>query len=132
LERYSMKIAFPTTDDKGMASSVYGHFGSAPRFIIVDSESRAVESASNPDSEHAHGRCRPTVALGGRTVDAVVVGGIGGGALTRLNAAGIRVYRAVEGTVAENLDLIGKELLPLFTPDQTCAGHGAGETCHRG
>jgi len=125
-----MKIAFPTSDDRGLASAVYGHFGSAPGFIIVDSESRTVESASNPDSEHEHGQCRPTVALGGRAVDAVVVGGIGGGALTRLNTVGIRVYRAVEGTVAENLDLIAKDLLPLFTLDQTCAGHGAGGTCH--
>ncbi len=124
-----MRVAFPTTDDKGMASPVYGHFGSAPQFIIVDSERRTIESTSNPDQQHAHGHCQPIAALGGRRVDAVVVGGIGAGALTRLNTAGVKVFRAVEGTVAENLDLIQQERLPLFTLDQTCAGHSPGGTC---
>ena len=33
-----MKIAFPTRDNKGMESPVFGHFGSAPHFLIVDSD----------------------------------------------------------------------------------------------
>ena len=68
-------------------------------------------------------------ALGGTEVDAVVVGGIGGGALMKLNAAGIRVFRAVEGTVADNLGLFGEGKLPELTMDQTCAGHGHGGGC---
>jgi predicted Fe-Mo cluster-binding NifX family protein len=62
-------------------------------------------------------------------VDAVVVGGIGGGALMKLLAAGINVYRAVEGTVSDNLNLIQSEHLPQFTMNMSCAGHHEGGGC---
>lgn len=124
-----MRIAFPSQDNRGMDSPVYGHFGSAPYFIIVDSDTGTYESTDNSDSQHQHGQCRPMEALSGHTVDMVVVGGIGAGALKKLSAAGIKIYRAVEGSVSENFNLMQSGLLPLFTLDQTCAGHGPGETC---
>jgi predicted Fe-Mo cluster-binding NifX family protein len=127
-----MKIVFPTLDNKGMDSVVFGHFGSAPQFIIVDSASGSFEAVSNPDREHQHGQCQPLKALGGKPVDAVVVGGIGAGALLKLNAVNIKTYRAVEGTVNENLDLIQSGSLPMFTLDHTCAGHDAGGHCAKG
>jgi predicted Fe-Mo cluster-binding NifX family protein len=124
-----MKIAFPTEDDRGVDSLVYGHFGSARCFIVVESKDETVKTAVNQDAEHQHGQCKPLQALGGNSVDAVVVGGIGKGALSKLLAAGIKVYRAVEGTVQENLKLIKSGRLPEFTLDQTCAGHGTHGAC---
>jgi predicted Fe-Mo cluster-binding NifX family protein len=124
-----MKIAFPSQDDKGLESPVYGHFGTAPFFIVVDDETGAVEAVSNRDMDHNHGQCQPMKALGRTKVDAVVVGGIGAGALNGLLAAGIKSYRAVQGTVADNLKLIKNGSLPQFTINQTCAGHGPGGTC---
>jgi predicted Fe-Mo cluster-binding NifX family protein len=124
-----MKIAFPTQEPKSLESPVYGHFGSANYFIIVDSESGIVESAGNGDKEHAHGQCQPLKALSGKVVDAVVVGGIGAGALQRLHAEGILIYRAVEGTVSENLELIQSGILPAFSLEHTCAGHNGQEGC---
>ncbi len=118
-----MKIAFPTQQDNGIESPVYGHFGSAPYFIIVDIKTGSHESVSNQNLNHTHGNCQPLVALGGNPVDAVVVGGIGGGALMKLQAAGITTFRAVAGSVSENLDLIQTGKLPKFTIDQTCMGH---------
>lgn len=124
-----MLIAFPTQDNKGMESPVYGHFGSAPQFIIVDSEKQTFESAGNPDMIHQHGQCQPLAALAGKPVEAVVVGGIGAGALQKINAAGITVYRAVEGRVSDNVALLKKGMLPVFTMNHTCAGHSAGGHC---
>jgi predicted Fe-Mo cluster-binding NifX family protein len=124
-----MKIAFPSQNDQGLESPVYGHFGSAPCFIIVESEDGTTETVINQDREHLHGNCQPLKALGGEAVDAVVVGGIGAGALRGLHAAGIRVYRGVEGTVRENLALIRSGRLPEFTFDRTCAGHGPDGGC---
>ena len=124
-----MRIAFPTKENKDMNSPVYGHFGSAPYFIIVDSETGDLAHTDNADKEHLHGQCQPLKALSGKTVDAVVVGGIGAGALLKLNEAGIKVYRAVEGDVSENFELVKSGLLPLFTPDQTCIGHSLGKPC---
>ena len=124
-----MIVAFPTMDDKGMESQVYGHFGSASCFILVDSEKSSHQSVNNTDQHHQHGHCQPVTALGGKVVDAVAVGGIGLGALQKLNAAGIKVFRAVEGSVKENFELVQSGALPVYTVEQTCAGHSAGGKC---
>ncbi len=118
-----MKIAFPTQENIGMKSTVFSHFGSANFFIIVDAKTDEMEAVGNSDLNHAHDKCQPLVALGGKIVDAVVVGGIGKGALQKLNNSGITTYRAVEGTVSENLDLIKSGKLPEFSMAQTCSGH---------
>jgi predicted Fe-Mo cluster-binding NifX family protein len=124
-----MKIAFPTQVDHGLDSSVFGHFGSAPYFVLVDSASGKFETMVNLDQIHTHGNCQPLAALGSRVVEAVVVGGIGGGALRKLIAAGVKVYRGVEGNVKENLELMKSGALPEFTMNMTCAGHGAEGGC---
>jgi len=126
-----MKVAFPVEEDRGVHSLVHGHFGSARFFVITDLKSGESKTLENRDREHGHGSCQPLSALG-TPVDGVAVGGIGGGALGKLLAAGVKVYRAVEGTVQENLTLIERGLLPEFTWEQTCAGHahGQGGGCH--
>jgi predicted Fe-Mo cluster-binding NifX family protein len=124
-----VRIAFPSEENKGAESAVYGHFGSAPYFVIVESEDGETVSILNQDRDHGQGNCQPLKALGGETVDAVVVGGIGAGALRGLLAGGIKVYRGVEGTVQDNLELIRAGRLPAFTFDRTCAGHGSHEGC---
>jgi len=125
-----MKICFPTEDLNAMDSRVYEHFGSAPGFVIVDTESKGVEEINNSDLHHEHGMCQPLKALGGRSVDAVAVGGIGMGALMKLHALGVKVYRAEMSTVARNVALIQKEELPEFDPGLTCGGHIAGGCAH--
>ena len=124
-----MKIAFPSQENIGLDSPVYAHFGSAPYFVIVDSNAGDVNIIENKDLHHLHGNCQPLRALGGISVDAVVVGGIGRGALTKLYQEGIAAYRAVEGSVSENLALIKSEKLPRFNIDQTCQGHGQNGEC---
>lgn len=124
-----MKIAFPTQDDRGLESQVFGHFGSADFFIVAEPDNDTVETVANKDREHDQGQCQPLSALGRVDVYAVAVGGIGGGALRKLQAAGIKIFRAVEGTVRENLDLIKAGRLPEFTADQTCAGHDENGEC---
>ena len=124
-----MRIAFPTQFDNGLESTVFGHFGSAGYFLVVDDVSGAVETIVNADRDHLHGQCQPLAALGGKKVDAVVVGGIGGGALQKLLSSGIKVYRAVEGTLNQNLELIRTHHLPEFSLKMTCAGHGGHGGC---
>ncbi len=121
-----MKLCFPVQEVSGLESKVYGHFGSAPAFVLVDSDTEAVTVIENSDRHHAQGMCNPIAALEGREVDAVIVGGIGGGALMKLNRAGIRVYQAAAQTVRENIELLGASRLPQFQPGHVCAGHGGG------
>lgn len=124
-----MKIAFPTQADNGLDSVVFGHFGSAAYFVIVETDDGSFEIIQNSEREHLHGQCQPLKALGGSQVDAVVAGGIGGGALRKLLTAGLKAYRAVDGTVKDNLDLIKSTKLPEFTMNHTCAGHGGHGGC---
>ena len=54
-----MRIAFPVQVDEGLDSQVYGHFGSAPSFVILDSTSGEHQTINNTDAHHAH-RSVPT------------------------------------------------------------------------
>jgi predicted Fe-Mo cluster-binding NifX family protein len=125
-----MKVCFPTETLHGLDSVVYGHFGSAPGFVIVDTGKMSVEEINNNDLHHMHGMCQPLKALGGFKVDAVVVAGIGMGALMKLQAQGIKVYRGADGTVQQNIDLIRDDKLPQFSEEHTCAGHSGGGCAH--
>ena len=125
-----MKIAIPVAEYLGMESVVFGHFGSAPAFALVDSDAMTVEMPANRDHGHVHGACSPLKALSGVKPEAVVVGGIGMGALLGLNAAGIKVYRAVNGTVAEVVARFKAGCLAEMDASSACAGHDHGHTCH--
>ena len=124
-----MKVCFPVQKNDGLASPVFNHFGSAPIFLLVDSDTGEIVEAINRDLDHAHGKCSPLAALGGKTVDTVIVGGIGGGALRGLTQAGITVLKAGDGPISENLEHLKKESLPTLEAHQVCGGHGHGHKC---
>ena len=126
-----MKIAIPVAEYLGLESPVYGHFGSAPAFALVDAETMSVKAINNSDHAHVHGACSPMKALAGARPDAVVVGGIGMGALLGLRAAGIKVFRAVDGTVADAVRQLKASELPEIEETGACAGHGGGHSCHK-
>ena len=121
-----MKVCFAVQKDDGLESLVYGHFGSAPAFIVVDTELGKAVTVNNRDLAHVHGACNPVQAIGGLSVEAVVVGGIGAGAITRLQAEGIKVYRSAAETVKQNLDLLKDGKLPELSVQNACGGHQQG------
>jgi len=124
-----MKICFPVQTDEGIESSVYNHFGSAPIFLVVDTDTNALATINNRDQHHTHGACNPMKALDNQKVDAIVVGGIGAGALTRLNQMGIIVHRAQAATVRENMAMFTSKSLPELTLQGCCGGHSADGGC---
>jgi predicted Fe-Mo cluster-binding NifX family protein len=121
-----MKVCIPIQEEKGLESVAYGHFGSAPFFMICDLEKNEIKIINNGDQHHEHGMCQPLKAIGGEAVDAVLAGGIGAGALMKLNDMGIRVYRAVGDTVSKNIELLKADKLELFSANNTCSHHGCG------
>jgi len=124
-----MKVGFAVQGNNGVESKVYGHFGSAPAFIIADTEGKDVVTVNNRDLHHAHGACNPIMALDGKSMDAMVVGGIGSGAITKLNAMGVKVYAAAASTVKENLELLSQNKLEELSVYNTCGAH-QGECGH--
>ncbi len=124
-----MKICFPVQQDNGMDSTVYNHFGSAPIFVVVDTEADHIASINNRDQHHVHGQCNPMKALDNQQVDAIIVGGIGAGALTRLNQMGIIVHSSQAPTIRENLALYADDALPVLTVQGCCGGHSKDGGC---
>lgn len=118
-----MKICFPVSEAKGIESEVFGHFGSAPAFLVVEMESNTITMVNNKDQHHSHGACNPLKAMGNQQVDAIVVGGIGAGALSRLNQLGIKVFQAQAATIKENIAILMKQNLPEFSTSHCCSGH---------
>lgn len=127
-----MKIAVPVEEYRGLESTVYGHFGSAPVFALVDPDTLEIQPLDNQNQEHVHGACQPMRALAGARPDAVVVGGIGGGALFGLRNAGIKVYRFRGGTVADAVALWKAGQLEEMEGTEVCGGHGGHHGCHHG
>lgn len=130
-----MKICIPSMDDHGLESNVADHFGRAPYFTLVDTETNGIEIMANPDCHQVGGRgqhsCHHSGHLKARKVEAVVTGGMGRGALAGLNQAGIRVLVAGPGTVAEMVRSVQAGTARDLQVEQACGGgvgygHGHG------
>ena len=121
-----MNICIPVDEDKGIQSEVCAHFGSAPAFMIVDTDTGGCRAVTNHNQHHGHGMCMPLQSLQGEKIDGMVVGGIGMGALNKLNAASIRVYISEHTTVAETIDAYKAGSLKTVEPHMACAHHGHG------
>ena len=123
-----MTICIPVTDNQGLASPVCAHFGSAPYFLMVETDTGACRAIENRNQHHAHGMCQPLAALQGERLDAIVVGGIGMGALNKLMMAGLTVYQAQHPTVEQTLTAFAAGTLPTMTPASACGGHAHGHS----
>ena len=122
-----MKVCIPVNEDRGLDSPVCGHFGSAPLFLVVDTETSACRALPNGNQHHAHGMCRPLDALRGEQLDALVVGGIGLGALTRLRESGLDVWISNRPDVKATLAALADGSLRRADPAGACAHHGQGQ-----
>jgi len=121
-----MKLIFPVESNLGLETPLYGHFGSAPHFLVVDSDTRSIDRLINRDRHHAHGACQPGQALAGMTADGVVLTSIGGRALAGLRQLGLKVFRAEGSTVGEALDAYVAGKLQEMDPAAVCGGHAHG------
>ena len=125
-----MKICIPTKDERGMESELFGHFGSAPFFTVVDSESGEVEIRQNDNTHHGRGGCHPMRQFGSQSVDAVVCQGMGRRAVASLTEAGVRVLvmnQGAEHTVQDIVVAAREQRLQPFSEQDACQGHGHGQ-----
>ena len=121
-----MRICIPTIDNREHLSEVCNHFGSAPYFIVYDSEANTYETVDNSDSEHEHGMCRPTLNISEMNVDTVICKGLGRRAIQKLNEAGIRVCKTDLSYVKEIVRSLSETELEEIDASDACQGHG----CH--
>jgi len=119
-----MFVCIPIEENQGLQSRVCAHFGSTPEFLIVDTDSSNCRAIPNKNQHHGHGMCAPIASLEGERIDAIVVGGIGMGALNKLMMAGLQVFMAEHETVGETIAAFTAGSLQPVQQRQACAHHG--------
>jgi predicted Fe-Mo cluster-binding NifX family protein len=117
-----MKIAVTYGD-----GLVFQHFGHTPAFKIYEIQNdRVVKEQVAQTNGSGHGALAGF--LGNLGVEALICGGIGGGARNALAAAGIAVYGGVSGNADDAVTaLLAGEL--KWDPCASCSHHGEGHSC---
>lgn len=104
-----MKIAV-SAQGGSLSAPVEPRFGRSPYYVVVDTDGRGFEAFSNPNV-NAEGGAGPQTAmmLERRGIDVVLTGRVGPNARRSLEASGIRVVEAVDGSVQEAVDAFLRE-----------------------
>lgn len=122
-----MKIAIPVEKDMGLDSIVYGHFGSAPYYLIYDTETSSMTIIDNTTKDHTHGQCTPASELAELGVNAIACNGMGMRAINKLNAEGIKVLFAQSAQTSKQIiDAVNIGALNSISEDEACQHHD----CH--
>jgi predicted Fe-Mo cluster-binding NifX family protein len=127
-----VRILIPTHDNGGLEARPHDHFGSAPCFTLVDTDTEEVEVVVNPGAHHAHGQCRPLQMLRGHRFDAIVCRGMGRRALARLNEQGIDVFVCDRPAVADIARAMVAGQATRLTALEACHGHAHGSRHRHG
>ena len=124
---HSMRIA--VTYENGM---IFQHFGHTSQFKVYDVQDGKIVSSQVVDT-NASGHGALAGVLTALNADALICGGIGGGAQMALAAAGIRLYGGVSGSADAAAQALVEGKLE-FNPNVKCNHHGEhhhgeGHTC---
>ena len=106
-----MKVGFPVATDAGLESGIFGHFGSTPLFIAIDTDSEDVSCFPNCDPLAPEAGCNALKAICSRSLDVMIVDGIGDGFLKILHGCGIEVFQAESASVRKNFALFKEKRL---------------------
>lgn len=117
-----MKVAIATQNGE-----IFQHFGATPEFTVYEIEGGNVLS-SKCESTNGTGHGALIDVLLHLKADAVICGGIGGGARNALAKAGIQVFPGVTGNADAAAKNFAEEKL-LFNPETSCHEHGHEHTC---
>ncbi len=125
----TMRVA--VTYDNG---NVFGHFGRTEQFKVYDIEDgKVVDSKILGTNGEGCGALAGILNLA--NVDALICGGIGGGAQRALQEAGIKLYAGVEGSTDAAVDAFIAGTLKAGSEancDHHGHEHGEGESCGHG
>ena len=124
-----MKIAI--TYDNGQ---IFQHFGRTEKFKIYDVDHVEITESFVVDTDgQGHGALAEFLRQKG--VDALICGGIGGGARELLSQAGIKIYGGASGSCDEAANALLRGTL-VYNPDVQCSHHEehhggeCGHSCH--
>jgi predicted Fe-Mo cluster-binding NifX family protein len=121
-----MLLCVPSLDDGRLDAPVSGHFGRAPNYSLVETETESVEVIDNNGQHHGGHRSPPNI-IAETGADVLIVGNLGQRAVERFDAMDIDVYCGAEETVNDAVEQFEAGDLEAATPDGShCSGHGDG------
>ena len=111
-----MKIA--VTYENG---TVFQHFGHSEHFKLYEIENNEIKSSLIVGAD-GYGHHELAGFLKQQKVDTLLCGGIGGGAIAALSAAGIRIYAGCKGSADEAVSALLSGRL-AYDPEPGCPHH---------
>lgn len=101
---------------------IFQHFGRTEQMKVYDVQDGEIVS-SEVVSTNGSGHSALAGVLTGLNVEALICGGIGGGAQAALAAAGIRLYGGVSGSADQAAQALACGALS-YDPNARCSHHG--------
>ena len=101
---------------------IFQHFGHTEQFKVYDAENGKIVSSEVVDT-NGSGHGALAGVLSALHVDALICGGIGGGAQAALAAAGIQLYGGVSGSADEAAEALAAGTL-AYNSHVMCSHHG--------
>ncbi len=119
-----MKIAVTCENNE-----VFQHFGHTPGFAIFEAADKTITGEKYLESgESGHGALAGLLAA--ENVDVLICGGIGGGAISALEQAGIKVVGGAAGNVRKVAEAFLNKTL-LVRPNFHCNHHHGEDDSHK-
>jgi predicted Fe-Mo cluster-binding NifX family protein len=127
-----MKVCFPVSSNQGLQSEIYGHFSSAPFFLLVDSKSKEIEEVENCDPRDPFQGCNPLAALKEKGVEVIIVDGVADAVLQVMtNIHGYPFFAAITSNLEQSLEQLQKQELqkmePFYSQNEGRCGEDDGE-----
>ena len=117
-----MKVSIPVMNRDGTSATVGAHFGKAPAYAIIDTESGDLKFIDNT-SEHLGGKGLPPELLAKAGVNIMLCGGLGPKAVDLFCSLGIQVYVGAMGTVQETMEAWQQGKLHSANHSNACTEH---------
>ena len=118
-----MRIAIPTESGDGTDSAIASHFGRAPWFTVIDTESGVVESIPN-DGSHFGGPMLAPELLHSHKVEMILCHGLGTRAIALCSQLGIDVCIGAQPTARSIIEAYESNELRSATDADGCTqGH---------
>lgn len=121
-----MKVGIPVKENKGLDSNACNSFRGIPFFLIYDVEKDEIKVIENQNLSHECGMCQPSKILGQEMIDVLLVGKIGVGAAEKFKETGVKIYKAVDETVLENIAMLKRNELKEYIIEKPCSHRKCG------
>lgn len=114
-----------------LSDTISEHFGHCRYFvgIEIDEEKNLKKLFSLQNNGHT-GCMEPVMNMKERSVTDMIVGGIGGRPYAGFTHFGIGLFKGVQGTLSENIQLFLKEKLQPLNEPICAGGNHSDHTCH--